>query len=297
MVRYAAMLALSGCVVQLDDSSPHDGADTAPEPGVPVSITAGERHTCALMEAGDVVCWGANDDGQLDAPDGVIYDFIVAGTKGNCGIQTDGVLSCWGQLSNLQPPAPFPDAPWVLVAMGTNVACAVSQDGRPACWGASAPDLGGARATDLDASGTSICFVQGNTDLRCEGGSEVGAHQAASVTDLVDVDIDAVWGCGIHADDTVSCWGWTPEGYAPPFEQASAISVGGNNACMVSLEGDLSCDGPLLGSADFPIRGIAEVAVGTTHACILTLDNRIQCAGSNQSGQLDVPQVFALTRE
>lgn len=42
--------------------------DPVPLDGPALSIAAGNRHTCALLESGDLYCWGANDRGQLGVP-------------------------------------------------------------------------------------------------------------------------------------------------------------------------------------------------------------------------------------
>jgi len=46
-------------------SGPPSTAGTVPLPGEALAITAGGDHTCALLTGGGVICWGANDHGQL----------------------------------------------------------------------------------------------------------------------------------------------------------------------------------------------------------------------------------------
>ena len=46
-------------------SGPPSAAGTVPLPGEALAITAGGDHTCALLAGGGVICWGANDHGQL----------------------------------------------------------------------------------------------------------------------------------------------------------------------------------------------------------------------------------------
>ena len=86
--------------------------------GGPVAdVVAGKSHTCALLESGDVVCWGANDRGQLglglpvtesigDDEEPVAAGLVnlngaarllAAGDEYTCVVMTDDRVRCWGK--------------------------------------------------------------------------------------------------------------------------------------------------------------------------------------------------------
>jgi hypothetical protein len=125
-----------------------------------VAITAGERHSCALLDDGTARCWGDNTGGQLgngttgghsNVPVTVagLTDSleIAPGSLHSCAALDDGTARCWGrnlhgQLGNgttggdSNVPvtvAGLTDA--VTITAGSFHSCAVLDDGTARCWG------------------------------------------------------------------------------------------------------------------------------------------------------------------
>ena len=77
-------------------------------PGRAISITAGDSHSCAVLEGGAAYCWGRNQHGQLGTgttanaltpvavASGESFVQITAGGRHTCAVAADGRLFCWG---------------------------------------------------------------------------------------------------------------------------------------------------------------------------------------------------------
>ncbi len=131
-----------------------------------IDAAAGVHHTCALDSMGLILCWGANDFGQLGAgfvstingPIAVTWPkdagkptSIVAGLYHTCAIDDTAALWCWGSNFDGQimlPPDPsgFDDyavsprridvgAPVEVMAPGQTHGCALTTEHRVLCWG------------------------------------------------------------------------------------------------------------------------------------------------------------------
>ena len=148
---------------QIGNGSTDDALTPSAVTGLASNATfacAGVSHSCALLDTGGVMCWGANDEGQLGngttTPSSV--PVVVAGlTAGatalacgknhSCAVQEGGV-KCWGNnefgsLGNggtedqLEPTAVSdPGDDVIAIGCGDEHSCAILESGDVVCWGA-----------------------------------------------------------------------------------------------------------------------------------------------------------------
>ena len=134
-----------------------------------VAVSAGSRHSCALLEQGNVKCWGCGADGQLgqgddtsnigDGTQTLMADVpfislaapataISAGGYHTCALLEPGNLHCWGQGSSgqlgldsdiilYQPSANSISLGELVIAVsaGGVHTCGLLESGKVKCWG------------------------------------------------------------------------------------------------------------------------------------------------------------------
>ena len=189
------------------------------------ALAAGERHTCALLDDGSAVCWGANDVGQFG--DGT-------NTGQNVPTQTSGFGG--GRVA-------------VAIAAGNYHTCALLTDGNISCWGAN--DMG-----QLGDGTSDYRYVPTQTSSLGNGRTAV-ALDAGSRGHYSNGDHHT---CAILDDGTVSCWGSnsrgqvgdgtttdravpTQTGNLDPSFPAVGISLGGDKSCSIVQNGEIYCWG------------------------------------------------------
>ena len=91
-----------------------------------LEISSGWGHTCALIDGGDIVCWGLNDFGQVGNGEAPFPAGGIAGSGG--GTPADGV-DVPVRVERLAGPA-------ASVSAGGFHTCALLEGGRVQCWGA-----------------------------------------------------------------------------------------------------------------------------------------------------------------
>jgi alpha-tubulin suppressor-like RCC1 family protein len=270
-----------------------------------VSLASGYEHTCALLDNGQVKCWGANAHGQLGQGD-------TAGRGYSSASMGDGLLAVnlgTGRTAKA-------------VAAGEYSSCALLDNGQVKCWGANV--YGQLGLGDTNDRG----------DVPNEMGDALPAVSLGTGRTAKTVAINFGFACAILDNDTLKCWGangygqlgagdgrW--HGNAPNTmgdnllpvalgtgRKAAGIGLGQVHACAVLDNGQLKCWGSnsdgQLGLGDTRDRGaLAQdlgdglpavdlgsgrtaraVVGGDYHTCALLDNNSVKCWGDNRMGQL-----------
>ena len=284
-----------------------------PQTGCVAAIAAGAQHSCATTTAGDVYCWGANDQMQLGSsgagsasPRKVVgvsgAVALAAGADHTCALLGGGDVVCWGandagQLGTGQTGAaalagdPVTSLSGVTaLAAGDRHSCAIDSDDSVWCWGDNSVSqvLDGAAAqvaTPVEVTGLLECAVSVAAG---------GVHSAMVLDDQAVVTWGQADAPALGRGDTASPG---PADITLGGFDAQSVAAGGQHTCGVGQDGQLRCwgvggDGQLGVSGDQTqpakvpgLSGVDQVSAGGRHTCARS-DNQLLCFGANNSGQL-----------
>ena len=270
-----------------------------------VAISAGTRHTCALLDNGSVKCWGSNQTGELGLGD-VAYR---GDGPGEMGDSLPAVDLGTGRTA-------------VAISAAQDYTCALLDNASVKCWG----------------SGFSGKLGQGSSANLGDGAGEMGdslpAVALGTGRTAVAVAAGGFHACALLDDGSVKCWGAGGSGQLGnesntirgdgPGEMgdslpavalgtgrtATAITAGSDHTCALLDNGSVKCWGQgnlgQLGLGFNTQRGsqpgsmgdnLPPVALGTGrtatavrskfgHTCAVLDDGSLKCWGWNILGQL-----------
>ena len=199
-------------------------------------------HTCALTLAGGVLCWGANNAGQLG--DGTTSDrrtpvavsglssgvaAIFAGGLHTCAVMTSGGAKCWGdndggQLGDGTTTQRL--TPVDVSGLTSGVATmALSQS-------SSLYGPGRSHTCALTTAGAVKCWGK-NSDG--EAGDGTKGNSRLTPVDVVGLDSGVVaiatsfWsGCAVRSNGAVKCWGASDTGDGTKLQRLTPVDVSGS---------------------------------------------------------------------
>jgi len=288
-------------------------------PSSPVGITAARTHTCALLDSGQVACWGEGDSGRLgngaeetrSSPQLVIgiddAEYLDCGESHCCVVRAGARLSCWGRgndgelghgmEANSSTPIDVPGiADAIQVVGGDDFSCALHSDRTVSCW---ADDEYGTIGDGVVGDNLDPTPVLGLDDAVQLSAGEASKHACALLSDGGVV----CWGLADHGQLGDGVAGWHIERRfvrVQGLDSAMAVDVGGRFTCALDGAGAASCWGRntfgQLGdgtrtehSAPVAVSGssgIAELALGREFTCALSGSGTVSCWGADDYGQL-----------
>ena len=189
-------------------------------------VSAADAHTCAILDNGDLKCWGADGNGQLgdggtftptNAPSSTAIDLgtgrtavAVSGYAHTCAILDNGDLKCWGRDNYGQ-----------LGDGGTNTNLNAPSS--------TAIDLGtGRTAVAVSAAESHTCAILDNGDLKCWGSDDYGMLGDGGGTTVNSPGLGAPSSTAINLGTG---------------QTAVAVSAGYSHTCAILDNSDMKCWG------------------------------------------------------
>jgi alpha-tubulin suppressor-like RCC1 family protein len=248
--------------------------------GSVIDVSAGGSHTCALLDGGDMKCWGDGEFGQLGyGSTGSVGDpsaiaavelgdaaaQVSSGARHTCAVLSGGDVYCWGDgqygalgygntedVGDDELPGDVGPldvgGPAVLVSCGYYHTCALLEIGEVLCWG-----LG-----DYGALGF------GNTDTIGDDETPASVGPVDVGGTVVQVSVGAFNTCALIEGGGVKCWG---SGGGVPLGYGNTDSVGITN--VPADVGTIDLGGPAV-----------LVDNGYSHVCALRETGEIFCWGA-----------------
>jgi cysteine-rich repeat protein len=227
----SSQLGIPGQAEPIGDNETVESAPAVNVGGDAIAFAAGVQHTCALLDDGDVRCWGTGTNGALgyassqtigdNEHPAVAGDVLVGGdvidiTAGwyhTCVVLQSGSVRCWGRgndgrlgygntayIGVTQSPEDVGTVSLsgaaTEIAAGLAHTCALLESGEVQCWG-------------LGASGQ-LGYANTATIGDNETPSSIGVVDVGAP--VVHIEADGNHTCAVTDSGSVRCWGHAGEG-------------------------------------------------------------------------------------
>ena len=278
-----------------DDETPSSAGDVSLGNRA-TGVGIGYYHTCAVLTAGKVRCWGLGSDGELgygngsnvgddEVPDAVDVvnvgeptQQIVGGSGHTCALLTSGHVRCWGS------------ADYGALGYGNTITTVAMS---PAALGN--VDVGGT-VEKLAAGNYHTCALLTTGRVRCWGYGYLGTLGYGSTDNIGDDETPAVAGdvnigdlaidiaaghahtCALLQTGAVRCWGRGSDG---ELGYGNTNNIGDDES--PASVGDVSVG-----------EGVAALSAGGHHTCALLDSGNVRCWGSSAHGELGYGNVHSV---
>jgi len=296
-------------------TNPVNGGFVPLPPGRTVAaVSASNAHTCALLDNGQVTCWGAGAFGRLGygntnsigdnetpaanpvnggivpLPAGRIAVAVAGTSVSTCALLDNGQVSCWGwgnagrlgygntnSIGDNETPAANPVNGGVVplpvgrtaTALGGGDAqiCAVLDNGSVTCWGyGNFGQLGYGNTNSI-----------GDDETPAQNPVDGGLVRLPVGRTAVGVDASLRHTCALLDDGSLSCRG---EGSNGKLGYGNTVTIGDDEKPDANPVNG--------GTVPFaPGRRVMAMAVGNDYTCALLTDTRLVCLGQTNGLAVD----------
>lgn len=274
------------------------------------AISVGANHACALLDGGDVKCWGANNYGQLglgdtadrgDGPNEMgdhlpVVDLgtdrrataISAGEWHTCAVLDGGDVKCWGvnngrlglgdtarrgdgpnEMGDRLPRVDLGSGRTATAVVAARHTCAILDHGDVKCWG----------VNSMGELGLGDALTRG--DQLGEMGDHLPRVDLGSGRRATTLSTDSTHTCAVLEDGSVKCWGLNSNGrlgLGDTANRGDGPNEMGDHLPAVAL-------GANRAAAEVPF-GYTNVTSGPGANCVLLDHGTVKCWGRNEYGQL-----------
>ncbi len=269
------------------------------------NICLGVLHSAAVMENGDLYCWGDNDSGEVgngSKKDQLTPVKVLEGVKEvslgfeySAAVMENGDLYCWGynrygevgngRTGDQRTPVKVLEGVKE-VSLGCYSSAAITENGDLYCWGWN--EYGEVGNGSLEDQHTPVKVLEGVKEV------SLGYDNSAAITENGDL----------------YCWGWNEYGEVgngsledqdtpvKVLEGVKEVSLGAWYSAAITENGDLYCWGynwcGQVGNGSTedqhtPVKvleGVKEVSLSSGHSAAITENGDLYCWGWNEYGEV-----------
>ena len=305
MVKILALSILATLLACNGGSSSNGSSSGVIRSGAPLigkilpKLTLGDRHSCAVTDVEQALCWGKGTDGQIgnyltssqNAP-----DYVVDGDSST--VHMEGIVQ---------------------VAAGSEHTCTLNIEGKVFCWGRKS-------VGQLGDGVTSNTVINYPATVK----TDITSDPPIDLTNIVQIASHSSHTCALSRHGAVFCWGKGTHGQLGNNANISSnlpvkvvaqggatdslagiiqIATGLEHSCALNLEGEVFCWGSgasgqrgdntttsiinypvkvVIDSAGTPINNITQVVAGSSHTCALNNSGNVFCWGAWDDGALGI---------
>ena len=243
-----------------------------------VQVAAGNQHTCALSEDGEVYCWGAGAStiSRRELGVGPIPNtrtgIVVASTDAPVQVVEAGVDTVSDDTEAL--------GSITQIAAGSNHTCALSTTGNVYCWGGSSQ---GQLGLGLIGAGG---ILPASTDVPRQ---VVGTSRSGALSGIIQITAGENHTCALSSSRRVYCWGSNTRSQLG----AGVIAPTSNDAPLAVM--DITGDGGT--GRQGTLGNVVGIAAGGNNTCALQSNGRVVCWGENDNDELGLGAASEMFRD